>query len=92
MRALDLDAKRIAEFGGTARVVDMAVGKEDLSIFAPLLAMASRMRGTSPPGSTMAPVMLSWSNTSEQFCWNGVTGMIMACSFVMAALHSCAEA
>jgi len=39
-------------------------------------AVASR-RGTSPPGSMTAAAIVSGHQTSEQFCWNGVTGMVL---------------
>ena len=41
----------------------------------PWRSIASRMRGTSPPGSTTAARALASSHKSTQFCWNGVTGI-----------------
>ena len=46
------------------------------SSVAPVDASASNSRSTSPPGSTNAARLVAWQMTSEQFCWNGVTGMI----------------
>ncbi len=37
---------------------------------------ASSRRSRSPPGSMMAACKVSSSQTMEQFCWNGVTGMV----------------
>jgi hypothetical protein len=42
----------------------------------PVCSIASRMRGTSPPGSMTAPRFVVSSHSKVQFCWKAVTGTI----------------
>src|ERR1041385_1072891 len=42
--------------------------------------MACRMRGASPPGSTIAARLVAVHATIEQFCANGVTGTMVTLS------------
>ena len=42
----------------------------------PSCLQASSNTGKSPPGSMMAPCMVSSHQTMEQFCWKGVTGTV----------------
>ena len=58
MRALDRYTQHLAQFGGAADMVDMAMGQPDLLDVTPVLAMASRMVGTSPPGSITTAFLL----------------------------------
>ena len=41
-------------------------------------AIAARILGRSPPGSTTAPTLVSSDQIRVQFCWKGVTGTIPA--------------
>ena len=41
-------------------------------------AIALSISSRSPPGSVTAPRLVSVHQSSEQFCWNGVTGIITA--------------
>ena len=61
---------------GAAGMVDVGVGEQDLLERHAQRRAASRMRGRSPPGSMTAPSMVWSHQTMEQFCWNGVTGMV----------------
>src|ERR1700704_2190754 len=47
------------------------------------LSIASRMRATSPPGSTIAARLVTVQATIEQFCANGVTGTMETLSGCM---------
>src|SRR3982074_1726501 len=47
------------------------------------LSIASRMRATSPPGSTIAARLVAVQATIEQFCSNGVTGTMETLSGCM---------
>src|SRR3954464_6452907 len=46
-------------------------------------SIASRMRGRSPPGSTIAARLVLVHSTIEQFCANGVTGTMVTLSGCM---------
>ena len=48
------------------------------STLMPTFVTAALTWSTSPPGSTTAPTMLTGSQSSVQFCWNGVTGTMAA--------------
>src|SRR3954468_18316374 len=47
------------------------------------LSIASRIRGRSPPGSTIAARLVLVHSTIEQFCANGVTGTMVTLSGCM---------
>src|SRR5436190_23046299 len=49
-------------------------------------SIASRMRGASPPGSTIAARLVAVHATIEQFCANGVTGTMVTFRGCMQAL------
>ena len=77
VRPFDRHAELLGELGRAARMVDMAMSDTIFSTFTPFLAIASRMSGRSPPGSTTAPAIVASFQTRLQFCWNGVTGMTL---------------
>src|SRR3989440_6386443 len=49
---------------------------------------APRIRGRSPPGSTIAARLVAVHATIEQFCANGVTGTMVTLSGCMQALRA----
>jgi hypothetical protein len=62
---------------GRRGVVDMAVRQQDLGDLDALLVDRLLQHVEIAAGSTAVPSMVSWHQTMEQFCWNGVTGAIM---------------
>src|SRR6516165_10204798 len=48
----------------------------------PISSIAVRTLSRSPPGSTTAPCFDAVSQTSAQFCWNGVTWTMAALSVI----------
>ena len=68
MRPFDRDLQRLGQVGGSADVIDMAMGQDDLLDRHALFLMAAWIRSMSPPGSTTVPRMVAGSQISEQFC------------------------
>jgi hypothetical protein len=74
-RPFDGHAQILGQHARQSAMVHMAVGDEQLFDRHPSRAASAFSLGRSPPGSTSAPRMVLVHHTSEQFCWNAVTGI-----------------
>ena len=84
---LDRNLEARLQVCGTTDVIDVAVGQPDL-----VDRDAGRSDGAldlrrSPPGSMTTARLLVSHHRTVQFCWNGVTGTMMALALVMGVAH-----
>ncbi len=88
MRSLDRHLERVAQFGGAADMVDMAMGQPDfLDGHRGLLDRIQDLR-TSPPGSMTTAFLVASHQMMVQFCSNSVTGTMIAPAFALVSVSS----